>query len=84
MPRKPKLWASSYPRVLSDKTRHSSLVAAYRYVERQAALWQSGILRSRHLTVWVDERDGRGWQRFEDIDLDELPKEPVVRPEVRT
>jgi hypothetical protein len=23
----------------------------------------------RHITVWVDERDGQGWQRYEDIDL---------------
>jgi hypothetical protein len=23
----------------------------------------------RHITVWVDERDGYGWKRYEDIDL---------------
>lgn len=64
-----KLWSSTYPRIVADRTRHSSLVAAYRYVARQSDLWKAGSLRSRHLTVWVDERDGQGWQRFEDLDL---------------
>jgi hypothetical protein len=31
-----------------------------------------GALRSQHLTVYVDERDGRGWQVYEHLDLSEL------------
>lgn len=27
---------------------------------------------SRHLTIWVDEGHGRGWERFDEQDLAEL------------
>lgn len=65
-----KLWATSFPRIPGEKKRHESKAAAYRYVVDDAARnWLAGALRSQHLMVWVDERDGRGWQRYEDIDL---------------
>lgn len=69
---KRKLWATSFPRIASDKRRCESQAAAYRRVAAEAANWLAGALRSQYLTVWVDERDGAGWQRFEDIDLAEF------------
>lgn len=67
-----KLWATSYPRISPDKHRHESQAAAYRYVRAEAANWQAGALRSQHLTVWVDERNGFGWSCFDEIDLAEF------------
>lgn len=69
MASKRKLWATDCPRLATDKRRHASQAAAYRYVAGEASQWRSDSLRSQHLTVWVDERDGAGWCRFEDIDL---------------
>lgn len=78
---KRKLWATAFARVRPDKRRHESQSAAYRYVQNEAANWLSGALRSQHLTVYVDERDGRGWQTFEHIDLDEVARATVVPKE---
>lgn len=64
-----KLWATAFARVRPDKRRHESKAAVYRYVEGVSADWAAGALRSQHLTVYVDERDGRGWQTYEHIDL---------------
>ena len=74
MSTKRKLWATNFPRIVSPKKRHQSKAAAYRYVAAEAALWGAGSLRSQHLTVYVDEDDGRGWQTYEHIDLAELAK----------
>lgn len=67
-----KLWATSYPRAgvgVSFRRRHESKAAAYRYVRNAVADWLCGALRSQHLTVWVDERDGKGFRRYETVDL---------------
>lgn len=65
-----KLWATSFPRVPgSSMHRHESKAAVYRYVNNEVANWLCGALRSQHLTVWVDERDGAGWTRYENVDL---------------
>jgi hypothetical protein len=65
-----KLWATSYPRVPgSQKRRHESKAAVYRYVNNEVANWLAGALRSQHLVVWVDERTGMGWERYENVDL---------------
>jgi hypothetical protein len=74
MPKLRKLWATSFPQIAGPKRRHESNRAVYRYVEAEVANWLCGALRSRHLTVWVDERDGHGWQVYERLDLDELGK----------
>lgn len=65
-----KLWATSFPRIPGEKYRHESKAAVYRYVRDQRANWLRGALRSQHLVVWLDERDGQGWQRYENVDLD--------------
>jgi hypothetical protein len=70
-----KLWATSFPRVRPDKRRHESKAAVYRYVEAEVANWLCHALRSQHLTVYVDERDGQGWQTYEHIDLAELAQQ---------
>jgi hypothetical protein len=69
-----KLWATSYPRIVSDKCKHGSKAAVYRWVKDQAGLVDR--LRSPHVSVWVDERDGQGWQLYESLDLREV--RPVV------
>lgn len=63
-----KKWATSFPRVAAWKRRHDSKAAAYRYAVQQRDQWKAQMLRSPHLTVWVDE--GAGWQQHERIDLD--------------
>lgn len=62
-----KKWATSFPRVAAWKRRHESKAAVYRYVVHQQSSWRAQMLRSQHLTVWVDE--GAGWQPYERIDL---------------
>lgn len=69
-----KLWATSQPGICSNRVRHPSKAAAYRSIRFDAELWSRGALRSRYLTVWLDERDGQGWQCYEDIDLAEWAK----------
>lgn len=75
-----KLWSTRFPRIVSDRQSHPSKPAVYRYVADAATRWQGGQLRSQYLTVYVDERDGRGWVTYEHIDLDELAKRPPVQP----
>jgi hypothetical protein len=55
-----KLWATSFPRIAGPRRRHQSQTAAYRYVQGAATDWQQGALRSQHLIVWVDTREGFG------------------------
>jgi hypothetical protein len=74
MQRKRKLWATGFPQLAGPKLRHESRAEAYRYVENDVRNWLAGALRSQHVTVYVDERDGQGWQTYERIDLDELAK----------
>ncbi len=63
-----KLWSTTLAS-LPDRRRHESRAQAYRYVANDAANWAAGALRSRHVSVWVDERDGRGWKLQEQVDL---------------
>ena len=66
-----KLWAASFPRIGGPKRRFESQRGTYRWVRNEAVPnWLAGALRSQYLTVWVDERDGQGWKRYEDIDLE--------------
>lgn len=66
-----KLWATRWDRIANGYTRFESKAAVYRYVAQQRLHWEAQMLRSQHLTVYVDERDGQGWQRYERIDLAE-------------
>lgn len=72
MASKRKLWATQFHLIGTPKRRHESKAEAYRYVENDVRYWLAGALRSQHLTVFVDERDGQGWQVYERVDLAEL------------
>jgi len=72
MASKRKLWATSFPQIVSDRKRHPSEAAVYRWLHGAAFDWRHGALRSQHVTVWVDTREGFGWQRYELIDLAEF------------
>lgn len=63
-----KLW-SAIKTANPYRVRFESEVATYRWVRRQADLWNRKVLCSPLITVYVDERDGQGWQTFERIDL---------------
>lgn len=52
--------------------RPESKVKVYRYVQNELTNWLCGALPSPTMKIWVDERDGRGWQLYEKIDLEEL------------
>lgn len=67
-----KLWAVRFRFTGAPIRRHESKAAAYRHVQNEVANWLAGTLRTQHLAVWVDERDGRGWQTYEFVDLAEL------------
>lgn len=71
-----KKWSTTSGPFTDDRRGHESMAAAYRYARNEAARWSAGALRpdARRLTVWVDERDGRGWRRFEVLDLAEYPE----------
>jgi hypothetical protein len=69
--RKPrKLWSVRFPHIpAARRHRPESKVSAYRYVRAYAANWDRGALRSPIVNVEVDERDGRGWRLYEQVDL---------------
>jgi hypothetical protein len=72
-----KKWATSGSYPAAPRTSHSSRLAAYRDVEKLAAEFRGGGLRKdlTHVTVWVDEGLGRGWESYERIALADLPAE---------
>lgn len=72
MASKRKLWATGFHLIATPKRRHESKASAYRQVENDVRNWLAGALRSQHLGVYVDERDGQGWRVYERIDLAEL------------
>lgn len=67
-----KKWATSFPQIVSDKTKHPSEPAVYRYLKDQAG--HVDALRSPIVTIWVDEGDGQGWTVFERVDLREVQR----------
>lgn len=67
---KHRLWATEFDRPGARPERHASEVATYRYVENERANWAANPLRStRYLSIYVDERKGRGFELYETIDL---------------
>jgi hypothetical protein len=53
--------------------RPESKVKAYDiYVANARATYRMGTWRGRYVEVYVDERDGRGWQLYERIDLESI------------
>lgn len=73
MAAKRKLWKVT---TRLDTSRPESEVKAYDYVKNELANWLCRPLAhreaTRFVTVWVDERDGAGWRKFEVVDLAEL------------
>lgn len=66
-----KLWATKWTQIPgATHVKFPSKVAVYRHLDRMRETWSKGHLRSQHVAVYVDERDGRGWQLYERIDLD--------------
>lgn len=68
-----KLWSTTWPEIPGGRTRFDSKALTYRTIRRMAVNWRAGGLRSPLMNVYVDERDGQGWQLYERIDLRELP-----------
>lgn len=54
------------------KERVESKVKAYRWVHDEVANWLYGVPLTPFVEVWVDERDGNGWQLYEKVNLEEL------------
>lgn len=71
-PKPRKLWATRYAHAGAELKRHETKAAVYRWVQNQVRLFLAGSLRVQRLTVFVDERDGQGYQTYELIDLAEL------------
>ncbi len=46
--------------------------ATYEWVQTLARSHAAGMEPVRHLTVWVDEGLGRGWELYETVDLADL------------
>lgn len=69
-----KLWKVTRSGAGACTYRPESQTAAYRYIQAEAANYQcSPATHSPLLSVYVDGRDGQGWQLYEEIDLRELP-----------
>jgi hypothetical protein len=68
--RRRKLWSTTYMGS-PQRRRHESRAEAYRYVENDRRNWLAGALRWSAVNVWVDERDGQGWQHYERINFAE-------------
>jgi hypothetical protein len=70
-----KLWSAMYPQIPERcRTRFESKAKAYRWVQNERANWDChGKLGASRINIYVDERDGQGWQLYEDLDLSELP-----------
>lgn len=62
-----KLWMVVWDEHPDQRDRPESKASAYRYVHTHAANYRQG--KNPYVTVYVDERDGQGWQTYEVIDL---------------
>lgn len=69
-----KKWATQPPLMSIARDHHRSEAAAYRQVRAWAAEYRAGGLNPRiqAIEVLVDERDGRGWQLYETVNLADL------------
>jgi len=67
-----KKWRTTWGNPDLPSRNHRSEKAVYDWIAEQAAkaaLWRNS--RSTVVSVWVDERTGRGWERFDRLDLRE-------------
>lgn len=73
MARPRKKWATSVAPGHHFKS-HESQTAVWRWMRGEAANWLCANPETRHerqlVTVWVDERLGRGWEKFDVVDLE--------------
>jgi hypothetical protein len=71
-----KKWSTTWVPV-GARHPHGSKAGAYRYVQARAAEFHAGMLRpdATRVIVWVDEGLGRGWQKYETLELADLPAE---------
>ena len=81
MSTKRKLWSTQFAH--RARLRHQSQAAAYRYIQEKAADWRAGLLDFQRVTVYVDTREGFGWQTYEHIDLDEVARATSTPEETR-
>lgn len=67
-----KLWMTKFRIPTTAGRKHQSKAEAYRFIQNDVRNYQAGIkFRSTVVDVLVDERDGRGWRRYETVDLAE-------------
>lgn len=67
-----KKWSTTWSNPALGRSAHRSEKAAYAWISEQAtALREGRALRSTIVNVWVDEGLGRGWERYERVDLRE-------------
>lgn len=70
-----KKWAVKLGFPASPYERCTSELAAWRKIDELAMQWSTKILRTPHVTVYVDEGHGRGWQTHKRVDLRDHPQE---------
>lgn len=66
-----KKWKLTY-RPAGDPDQFISQKATYEFVRTLARWKAAGATDVEQVTVWLDEGDGREWQRYEVLDLAEL------------
>jgi len=66
-----KNWATQPLLMKIARENFQSKAAAYRNVQKWAAEYRDGVLNPgiRQIEIYVDERDGHGWQLYERINL---------------
>lgn len=69
MPSRRRLWATRYTGLHQRRFGHKTEADTYEWVQREAREWKAGNRAFHLVTVYVDERDGRGFQPFETCDL---------------
>jgi hypothetical protein len=68
MARKRKKWQTEAG---ARRIKHTSEKAAYEQVKQNVKDWAAGTLKPAWTTVWLDEGDSPGWQRYEEINHEE-------------
>jgi hypothetical protein len=63
------LWATSYTGLHQRRVGHKTKAAVDEWVEQEAREWAAGNRAFRLVTVYADERDGKGFQPFKVCDL---------------
>lgn len=68
-----KLWKVQRGEVGTVHRPESQIKVYSIYVRNELGAWRAGVRPADdEVIIWVDERDGAGWCRFDVIDLNEL------------